>query len=314
MPRGLVTAAVFALLAGVTAAAAISQTSAPPTVTVQPGQTALVVGGGPQTVTQTVTKTVTVGAPASTSTSTTTSSSTTTSQPPPPPPPVSSPPPPAPAGRTLLWSGDVEEASLSDWDRDGGGGEFNSGNADSYASQDFAHSGSWSAKMVQSGGGTRMFRWYEAQRNPDAYYSVWFYFPRAYSTPAGWWNVFQWKSKNTAGQIDPFLLLDALAQPDGSMRLSLYNWKTRVRFGTASVPIPVGRWFKVEAFLHQSASGGGRVVIWQDGVTLFDVSGQTTKFADGDQQWSVNNYSDNVQPQPTVIYADDARIELGAAP
>jgi len=56
------------------------------------------------------------------------------------------------------------------------------------------------------------------------------------------------------------------------------------------------------------------MVVWQDGVKLWDIRNITTKFQDGDQQWSVNNYSDDVQPQPTVIFADDARIESGPAP
>jgi hypothetical protein len=70
----------------------------------------------------------------------------------------------------------------------------------------------------------------------------------------------------------------------------------------------------VEAFLRQSANGTGRVIVWQNGAKLCDLNGVTTKLPDRGQEWSVNNYSDNVQPQPTVIYADDARIGRGPAP
>lgn len=48
----------------------------------------------------------------------------------------------------LLWSADMEEGSLADWTSSGQGGEFNSGDGDTLASRDRAHSGNWSARST----------------------------------------------------------------------------------------------------------------------------------------------------------------------
>jgi hypothetical protein len=211
-----------------------------------------------------------------------------------------------------VWAGDVEEGHLGDWDGDGGGGEFNSGNADSTASTDVAHSGSYAVRMTQSNGGTRMFRWNEGRAHDQAYYSAWFYFPQRYDAP-NWWNIFQFKSRNADGsRNDPFWLLDVLNRSDGAMYLRLYNWVNSRGYTQTVANLPVGQWVKIEAYLDRSTSDDGRIVILQDGVTLYDVSGITTEYAGGPgAEWSVNNYSDNTSPVPTVIYTDDYRIETG---
>jgi hypothetical protein len=212
---------------------------------------------------------------------------------------------------TPLWFANHEGAVLNQWYVDGGGGEFNSGGV-SQASTDFAHSGQYSARLTITTPpqqGVRLFRWSEPQVHPDLYYSVWYYFPKQYSATAGWWNVFQWKSKTSTAN-DPFFLLDALNR-NGKSFLSLFEWQPnrRRRYSQlVNVDIPIGRWFQVEAFYKSRGDSTGQVIIWQDGIKLFDVSGVQTRFSNGDTQWSVNNYSDQVTPSPTVIYIDDAVV------
>ena len=63
-------------------------------------------------------------------------------------------------------------------------------------------------------------------------------------------------------------------------------------------------------FLRQSAMDTGQLRCWQDGTLLWDLSGISTKYPDGDNTWSVNNYSSDVSPSPVVIYVDDASISL----
>ena len=74
------------------------------------------------------------------------------------------------------------------------------------------------------------------------------------------------------------------------------------------MPIPIGRWFNVEAFYQCDASGAGRVAIWQDGTQLWDIQNVDTRYADGDCAWSVNNYSSGLTPATATIYIDDAAI------
>jgi hypothetical protein len=216
----------------------------------------------------------------------------------------------AAAATAPLWSDDFESGSTSKWSSGGGGGEFNSGSGDSVSSRDRAHGGSWGLKMTISTppeSGTRMFRWHEPQTNPKLYYSVWYYFPQQYSV-TNYWNVFQWKSKRSSGQVDPFFVLNVGNRPDGSMYFYLYNWQKRQSYTQAVKNVPVGQWFKVEAYYASAPDGTGRVTFWQDGTQLFDVNNVQTRYSDGDCQWSVDNYSDGVRPSPAAIYIDDAAI------
>jgi hypothetical protein len=235
--------------------------------------------------------------------------------------PVSVPPTgstPASSGQ-YLWSANMETGNMSQWyypstgpSGDYGGGEYNSGIASSSASRDVAHTGSWSAKMTittpsSTDSGVRLFRWREAHNYNDLYFSAWYYFPQRYNVP-NWWNVFQWKSKVSNTQVDPFFVLNVGNRGDGSMYFYLYNWQTRQSYDQSLKSLPVGRWFNVEAFYRCAADNSGRVTFWQDGVQLFDVQNAQTRYSNGDCQWSLSNYSDSLNPSPATIYVDDAVI------
>jgi hypothetical protein len=218
-----------------------------------------------------------------------------------------------------LWIGDMEEGSLNDWYKPGtqatpgcchGGGEFNSGSANSIATPK-KHTGNWGVEMTirtpnSPTSGTRLFRWRESQNYPKLYYSVWYYFPQRY-TVTNWWNVFQWKSKRPF-QVDPFFILNVGNRPDGSMYFYLYDWQRRIAYKQSVKNIPISRWFQVEAYYECAGDRTGRVTFWQDGAMLFYVPNVQTRYEDGDCQWSVDNYSDSLQPAQSTIYVDDAAI------
>ena len=67
------------------------------------------------------------------------------------------------------------------------------------------------------------------------------------------------------------------------------------------------------AYYQCAPDNTGRVAIWQDGVRLFDVRNVPTRHADGDCQWSVNNYSNGLTPSSATIYIDDAATAIPAA-
>jgi len=79
------------------------------------------------------------------------------------------------------------------------------------------------------------------------------------------------------------------------------------------VDVPVGRWVHIETFFQRSTGTDGQITIWQDGVKLFDLSGIQTTTSDN-QQWALSNYTDNINPSSTVIYADDAVISKNWVP
>lgn len=224
-----------------------------------------------------------------------------------------------------LWSADMETGDLSQWylpmsgpGVNAGGGIENSGVATAVASTDFAHSGRYSVKLTITTpstptSGARLFRWVEPQKYPQLSYSVWYYFPQSYS-PALFWNVLQWKSKHVVSGVatsDPFFTLEVGATPTGEMFFYLGDDNTQTTYQQNvqnAVFIPVGKWTNVEAFYQCDGSGAGRVTIWQDGTQLWDIQNVNTRYADGDCQWSVNNYSSGLTPATATIYVDDAAI------
>jgi hypothetical protein len=227
----------------------------------------------------------------------------------------------------VLWSAGMETGNLSQWAAPGlprspeaGGGVFNSGTASATSSSEVAHRGAYSAKLtintaVESG--ARLFRWKEPQQNAELYYSVWYYIPRVYA-PALYWNIFQWKSKHFVdgrAQADPFFALNIGNQcgASGPMCFYLYDGHARASYAQASLPahIPAARWIHVEAYCKCAGDNSGRVTFWQDGAQILDVRNVQTRYADGGCQWSVNNYSNRLEPSTAVIYVDDAAICLG---
>lgn len=217
-----------------------------------------------------------------------------------------------------LWTANHETGDLSQWyfpdpqKVNHGGGKYNSGIADSVASQEQAHSGKWSAKLSittpsKPTSGTRLFRWKESHEHPRLYYSAWYYFPLQYAILEGWWNIMQWKSK-TATTNDPFFVVNVGQRPDGAMYLYLFDWQKRITYNQSAKDIPVRKWFRIEAYYKCTGDGTGRVTIWQDGTLLIDVDDVRTRYANGDCQWSVNNYSSSLFPNPATIYIDDCAI------
>ncbi len=227
-------------------------------------------------------------------------------------------PVPPPTTGQVIWSAGVEAGSLAEWwlpstyqGGNNGGGEYNSGIADTVASQDYAHTGSWSAKMTVTtpsspSSGTRMFRWLESQTYPALFYSAWFYIPARY-VPVEYWNLFQWKSKHAAG-VDPFFVLNIGNRADGTMYFYLWDWQRSKQYEQTVKNVPVGQWFKVEGFYQCAPDSTGHVTLWQDGTKLFDVTGLSTRYADGVCQWSVDNYSNGLSPATATIYIDDLAI------
>jgi hypothetical protein len=225
---------------------------------------------------------------------------------------------------TVVWSADHETGDLSQWYTGDGGGEFNSGAASSTVSQDVAHSGRFSMKgtiATPGASGVRLFRWSESRAHREARYSAWFYFPRTYR-PQSWWNIFQFKSRNGSTENDPFWFLQIGNRAGGAMYLFLNWWEGLAiegphrgqfggrRFMQGMKDVPVARWTHIEIFLRQSSDFDGQIIVWQDGVELFNVANVRTRYPapNGANEWSIANYSDGITPSPTTLYVDDAVI------
>jgi hypothetical protein len=217
----------------------------------------------------------------------------------------------AASGRgAVVWSASHEDGTLNDWYRADGGGEFDSGNANAVADTTHAHTGRWAAKLTitaPSESGTRLFRWNESRRDDKATYCAWYYFPEVVR-PSTYWNVFQFKSRHPAGN-DPFWVVNVGNRSDGTMYLYLYDWQLRRGYQQSVKNITPRVWTKICAYLDQGSNNDGEIEVSQDGKVLWDLAHVDTKYADGNDEWSVNNYSDDVGGTRS-IWVDDASITV----
>jgi hypothetical protein len=214
----------------------------------------------------------------------------------------------------VLWEANHETGDTSEWAGSQSGTIFNSGTGKVEWTDEIARSGTGSLALSvrQASGETqaaRIFRW--AENPPEAYYSAWFYFPELVH-PARWWNIFQFKSK-LGDRTDPTWIVNVGTDSQGAMRLYLYDAITRTSHhdSVSSEPmvIPVGEWTHIEVLLRQATDDSGRIALWQDGRLLYELEGVQTTLADN-VQWSLNNYSDALDPDDVTIFIDDAAIAL----
>ncbi len=199
---------------------------------------------------------------------------------------------------------------MSQWNMNHCGGEYNSSGGVSGASTNVARSGHYAARLhlPDTGSrqqGVRLVRWCESQHHTEAYYSAWYYFPRAY-TVNYWWGVMQWKSADSAGRQQSAWMVGVNSR-NGQMYLRLWDYFNRRGHDQWTTPLPVGRWVHIEGYYRKAADNTGQVTIWQDGKQILHAANIKTIYTDN-VHWSVINYGERLNPATVTIYADDAAI------
>jgi len=234
------------------------------------------------------------------------------------------------AQSSAVWFADHETGDLSQWSQ----GMTNSALQDSGTctrppngvSTDVAHSGQYSMKMTidstVQGSGCRQFRYPEIMSGDAYYYSVWLYYPENYIVN-GHTNIFQFKSKPASdGESVPMWIVRTENRENGNMFYVL-DWEggtyhlagpwsghpeENKSYKQSILDIPVAQWTHLEVYFRPSGQFYGRIKVWQDGVLLFDKNDIRTKYPGSDNLWSVNNYGQDILPNPVVLYIDDAVI------
>ena len=245
-----------------------------------------------------------------------------------------------PAAGTVVWRADHAEGDLGDWfDRSSsasgpGGGEYNSGGGDAFASLGAARAGSYGAllNLPTGSGGTRLFRWQELRRHRRVTTTAWFFIPRN-TTLTGdaatgrYWILNEFKSASAGGaRNDPFWYVNAYRGRGGLRARLAWGYQSRLegpRRGQAGwrnfgdVPIPVGRWFEMRMTIKQSSGFAGAIRVTVDGRTLADLekirTGRRSCSYNAwcvDQSWAPTSYSDGLSPAPAQVYLDDAAIAV----
>ena len=146
-------------------------------------------------------------------------------------------------GTDILWSADHESGDLSQWAAPGawsGGVYLASADASVAISTEQAHSGQYSVKLSTPAsndtpsptGGGGLFK--EGIFSKDAYYSVWYFLPRAYTTTTSW-TVLKFRSRYSATVISEVLDIRLQSLPSGEPSSSsthatpISNLRCRIR-------------------------------------------------------------------------------------
>jgi hypothetical protein len=218
-------------------------------------------------------------------------------------------------GSDLVWSATHETGDLSEWAKgDPGGSTADIPDANVEISTDFAHSGLYSAKLTNSSVDVihTARLWHQGDFPKEAFYSVWYYLPRAYQTKVDWTILqFRTPTENPA-RISEFLDVDLRSLPGGELILSIYDHRPEyLRLPTAdpAVLIPVGRWFQIQVFFKNVPDDTGRFTLWVDGKLNYDIVGRPMAPIPT-VYWTPCSITDDLAPTLSEIYVDDAAISF----
>jgi len=224
------------------------------------------------------------------------------------------------ASASLLWKADFETGNLSQYESYGGFVRRNP--TDSYTiSKAYAHQGNFAAALTidttkPSPSGEYaafLFLWNQLLLEGDNYYSAWYYIPQEISTRY-WWNIWQWKSTydGNSDHSQPMFCLDVVKGSSGLDIRLFYRpdleFPQKKMFTQTIKKVPTNQWFHLEGYYRRGQNNDGEVVIWLDGVEIFHVSGYPTVLSDNTLYWSLNHYTDWIQPNPFTIYVDDVAL------
>jgi hypothetical protein len=211
-----------------------------------------------------------------------------------------------------LWQADHETGDLSQWTaREADAGVSIASGGTLTVESDQVHSGSSAVlATIATADGLSFARLNRRDVPQDAHFSAWFYIPRPY-TIVGYWNLFELEGLTYPG-IDTtestLWSVDLRAGAGTDMTWYLWDNLRGVEYGP-DVPLvaPVGRWFRIEAFVHQATDNSGRISVWIDDTKLAEVSGVATVPTLW-LGWSVGSSSNAIAEEPVEAYLDDATI------
>lgn len=222
---------------------------------------------------------------------------------------------PTPTQSSIIWSAGHETGDLSEWESHGGFVRQGSSGMFRLVSP-HAHSGQYSVALsidtlapTETGAHAAYLFFWEQLPGDTYYYSAWYYIPSEIKLDS-WWNIWQWKSTN-GGNSDyskPMFSLGVETRDDKDFLTLNYRPDTpeKIVF-KQSMMIVKDQWFQIEAKYVKSETEG-QVIIWQDGVKIFEEEGLPTVLGDQTVYWSVNHYAESISPHPAIIYIDDAII------
>lgn len=229
---------------------------------------------------------------------------------------------PLDVGSDVVWAADHESGTLRDWSEgDAGGLRPDPTKSLVEISDSFAHGGQFSLKLTDLGAsdtdGPATYR--DLSFPPDAYYSAWYYLPRAYQTNSQWTiQIFRSRSDANPNVVNHGHDLNLRMLPGGRVILYVYSHdRNHLQAPLANPPafVPIEGWFHIESFYTARTDQTGQLKVWLDDRLVYDLQNRQTA-GSADVQWGPCNIAEDVQPAPPAppgppeIYVDDAAISL----
>lgn len=210
-----------------------------------------------------------------------------------------------------LWMADHETGDYSQWKEKGGGDTYAAGGGVLSLVEDPVHGGRYAVKSsIINTAEQSLARLYRRDPLPaEAHYSVWLYIPEVY-TVGDYWNVFEFSGRRDPADSStdtPLWSLDLRKDPDNRLEWYVYDVIGEQELTTIDpLKAPIGRWFRVTAFLRQATDNTGQVTFWIDDKLLVDHTGVST-IPSRWMTWSVGSVAERI-PQPADLFLDDAMI------
>ncbi len=225
-------------------------------------------------------------------------------------------------GTNVTWATNHESGTLDDWlSAPGGGTILDASNSTVEVVAGPAHSGKYALKLTDLGAsdvdGPGVYR--ELIDPDEAYYSAWYYLPRAYTTNSQW-TIQKFRSRL---ESDPTVVshghdLDLRTLPGGQVVLFVFSHDPAYLQAPLADPpafVPIEAWFQIEVLYRSRTDETGRLLVWIDDRLVYDLENRRTA-GSGDLLWSPCSVGLDVQPMPREVYIDDAaisRVRVGRA-
>jgi hypothetical protein len=208
------------------------------------------------------------------------------------------------------WKADHETDDFSQWQQDKAGGTSVSRDGTLTIVETPVHSGHYAVKSSVGTGNPSHARLYRQDNLPvEGYYSAWFYIPTPYAV-GQFWNIFEFSGRTDPTNANTGVAvwsLDLRQQSTGELLWYVYDDAgSRELKPSNPVVAPIGRWFRIQAFVRQAIDRTGRVTFWIDGALFIDQSAVSTVPSNW-MSWSLGSAAGQM-PQPADLYVDDAEI------
>jgi len=207
----------------------------------------------------------------------------------------------------ILWWTDHESGDLSDWQSRGSTWE-NAGGQLALIT-DPVRSGRHAVRsgIAPAPTGTISAAMAAASAQPaDAYYSAWFYVPAPIDSVL-YWVFFKLGAAAAGDPTTGVDLWDFDLSPTAPGELAIRMYRHDMNSGpTAARPVPIARWFHVEAHFRASTGDDGEIQLWQDDELLFEVHGPTAPTTSA--IWTIGGAAEELTSPAATVFFDDAAV------